>query len=248
MQDGDIKMNEPLVTVIIPCWGKYVDYLPRCLKSVNKQTYKNIEILIIGNLKDSANAACNAGMLRAKGEYLAFLGADDTWERDKIRLQVNTMELNPNCILCTTWSKDHRFGKVRISKPPISSNHTDILRAFNYSSGSTYMIRAYEGIFFDEKLVSGQEYDFALRITEKYNSVALCVPRVLVTQHSTEGQISTNWSKKVKGIWQLANRHWREYSIIDWVKVLGLTGIYISGFIFGDRIYKLITYMKERHE
>lgn len=240
-------MKQPLVSVIIPCWGKYVEYLPRCLKSVHKQTYKNVEILIISD-KTNANAACNAGMKKAKGKYIAFLGADDTYLPDKIETQVEVMENFDKCVLCTCWSEDNRFNIQRISKALSCVTYKDILKAFNYSSGSTYMIHNYSNIVFDESLLSGQEYDFALRLLKNTGKYAYCIPRVLVKQFSTPGQISTDWNKKIRGIWQLAKKHGRDYTLFDWVKVLGLFGVYFSGFFLGVRIYKLITYIKEKYE
>lgn len=239
-------MNEPLVSVIIPVWGEYLKYLPRCLESVHKQTYKNIEIIVVDS-ETSAPRACNKGLNRAKGSYIAFLGADDTWVFDKIERQVECMEKNPECVLCVCWLQDNRFNTKRISKAPRFAVHRTILEAFNYSSGSTYMIRKEPMLLYDESLLSGQEYDLALRLTGYTGGYAYCIPKVLVTQYSTPGQISTTWSKKIKGIWQLAKKHGGEYTLFDWVKVIGLLGLYSSAYIFGTKIYKIINHIKEMY-
>lgn len=240
-------MKEPLVTVIIPCWGKYLDYLPRCLNSVGHQAYKNLEILVVTKI-ENAPRACNLGWENAKGKYIAFLGADDTWHPDKIMEQVRIMESEPYCELCVCWSMDNRFGMQRISKAKMIANHKQLLKAFNYSSGSTYMIRnEWLNERFDTELLSGQEYDLALRLTTSWK-YARCVKKVLVTQNSTPGQISTDWYKKVRGIWQLAKKHGGEYSMVDWLKVVGLLGLYASGYVLGTTIYKLITIAKEKYE
>ena len=241
-------MNEPLVTVIIPCWGRYIKYLPRCLKSVHKQTYKNIEIDVITNI-DNAPQGCNLGCKNAMGKYIAFLGADDTWMPDKIKKQVEFMEHFPHCSLCVCWSEDNRFNAKRISKAKEWATYFDLLKAFNYSSGSTYMIRNNNiDLKFDEKLLSGQEYDFALRLLQYTPNYAHCIQEVLVKQFSTPGQISTNWNKKIKGVLQLANKHGTNYTMFDWVKVIGLLGLFFSGFILNVNIYKLITHVKELYE
>ena len=241
-------MSNPLVSVIIPVWGEYLKYLPRALKSVEEQTYDNIEIIVVTAERTTAPRACNEGWRKAKGKYIAFLGADDTWSPDKIKLQVGCMEYLPNCAICTCWSEDNRFNMQRISKTPYSVFYKDILKAFNYSSGSTYMIRKEPMLMYDESLLSGQEYDLALRLLNYTGNFAICVPSVGVKQYETKGQISTNWGKKIRGIWQLAQRHGKDYDMIDWLKVVGLLGLYTSGYIFGTKIYKLITYAKERYE
>ena len=89
-----------LVSVIIPCYNVEKTVL-KALKSVENQTYKNIEIVIVddGSTDDSfnivnnhpssaniriirqenkgASAARNTGIMEAKGDYIAFLDADD---------------------------------------------------------------------------------------------------------------------------------------------------------------------------
>ena len=39
-------MNEPLVSVIVPVY-KVEDYLDKCVESIVKQTYKNLEIILV---------------------------------------------------------------------------------------------------------------------------------------------------------------------------------------------------------
>lgn len=244
---------KPLVSIIIPTVPDREKELMRAIKSIAAQTYKNIELIIVCDDTITSPAACNQGLRRAKGKYIAFLGDDDIYSsKDKIKKQVAIMESKPYCELCVSWSKDNRFGMQRISKARMVANHEDLLKAFNYSSGSTYMIRK-ESILpeifqtFDETLLSGQEYDLALRLTTSWK-YAYCIEEVLVEQFSTPGQISTNWYKKIRGIWQLAQKHGREYAPVDWLKVLGLLGLYSLGYIINVRIYKLITHVKEMYE
>ena len=103
-------MEIELISVIVPVYN--VDrYLPRCLESIARQTYQNIEIILVddgstdksGDIcdeyasKDSrarvihqANtglwAARNAGQESARGKYLFFPDADDYFNIDTIRL------------------------------------------------------------------------------------------------------------------------------------------------------------------
>lgn len=118
----------PLVTVIIPCFNaeKFIDI---AINSVLCQTYKNIEIIVIddgssdntlGVLKRYANDELvsllthpnnenqgvgftrRLGIDAAKGEYLAFLDADDYFESTKIEVQVALLEKNMDVVLCHT--------------------------------------------------------------------------------------------------------------------------------------------------
>lgn len=99
------------VSVIIPVYNSS-KYLKECLDSVIKQTYSNLEIIIINdNSQDNSLAiindykdsrikiinltkrsgvsfARNKGIDLASGQYICFLDSDDFWYLDKIEKQV----------------------------------------------------------------------------------------------------------------------------------------------------------------
>ena len=104
--------DTPLVSVIINCHNGE-KYLEECLKSIILQSYDNWEIIFWDNLsidrsKNIVNSfsdkrikyfysnkflnlyhARNLAIERASGKYISFLDVDDTWEKEKMELQVN---------------------------------------------------------------------------------------------------------------------------------------------------------------
>jgi glycosyltransferase involved in cell wall biosynthesis len=106
-------MDKPLVSVIIPTYNRDT-YLREAIASVVKQSYAEIEILVIddGSKQNYAEAICadylncnyhfkengglssarNFGLSKAKGSFIAFLDDDDFWREDKIEKQVSVLQ------------------------------------------------------------------------------------------------------------------------------------------------------------
>ena len=113
------------VSVIIPTYNRF-NYLLQAIESVKKQTYKNIEIIVINDCSTDKNYytydfkdvdiihlekkkevyPCpgyvrTVGMKKAIGKYIAFLDDDDIWFPNKIELQIKAMKKTGCKMSCT---------------------------------------------------------------------------------------------------------------------------------------------------
>jgi glycosyltransferase involved in cell wall biosynthesis len=155
---------EPLVSVVIPTYER-TELLKKALESVNKQTYENLEIIIIDDSqttkpddffdgldkytikyihneqRNGAPAARNQGISKSSGSFIAFLDDDDTWEPTKIEKQIKLFHNHPQASICITYSHDLRFNHDRINAPPRKVTHEDLIKSFNLSSTSSYLVR-----------------------------------------------------------------------------------------------------------
>ena len=105
-------MEKPLVSIVIPVYNA-APHLAACIESVRKQTYENIEILLVNDgSKDVSLPICrmygdidpriqvmdqensgvsatrNTAIDRARGEYLQFVDADDRVAMEATQLLV----------------------------------------------------------------------------------------------------------------------------------------------------------------
>lgn len=65
-----------MISVIIPVWGTYKEFLPSCLESLSRQTYKDYEVIVVDWATDLPTAR-NEGIKKAKGDKILCLDVDD---------------------------------------------------------------------------------------------------------------------------------------------------------------------------
>jgi teichuronic acid biosynthesis glycosyltransferase TuaG len=113
--------HNPLISIITPLYNAE-SFITETISSIQKQTYSNWEVLIVddsstdlssqiveklgladsrihfmrNNVNKGAAFCRNQGTERAKGEYIAFLDADDLWHEEKLEKQLRFMQAK-NC-------------------------------------------------------------------------------------------------------------------------------------------------------
>lgn len=132
-----------LVSVIVPIYNAK-NYLKACLDSIVKQTYKNIEIIlvddgstdgsgdivdlyaqkdsrikVIHNTNHGVSYTRNCGILVASGSKVLFIDSDDTVDLDYVKKLVEPLEKqNYNVVICGANDINVKKGKVRARRFP----------------------------------------------------------------------------------------------------------------------------------
>lgn len=122
-----------MISVIIPLYNKEC-YIAQAVVSVLNQSYQDFEIVVIddGSTDDSLNeakkvansrmriisqvnagvsAARNKGIKEARGEYVAFLDADDIWHKDFLQTIASLIVHYPEASVFAT-----KYNKMRDAK------------------------------------------------------------------------------------------------------------------------------------
>ena len=130
-------IEEELCSVVMPAYNSE-KYIAEAIESVIKQTYTNWELLIINDcstdnteeiiksylqkdtriklIKQKENQgvanARNTGIEKAKGRYIAFLDADDYWNKEKLQKQIQILQTSNADITYTAYLMIDETGKT----------------------------------------------------------------------------------------------------------------------------------------
>lgn len=195
--------KKDLISIIITTKNE-ADLIGNLLSSIFKQTYKNIEVLLIDNSSQDKtleiakkfdvkiytfgperSAQRNFGAKKSKGEYFLFLDAD--------------MELTPRVLeSCSRMVKTDKFAGIVIPEKSVGKNFWGKVKAFErsfYNSQGDLVTDAarffLKRVFFeiggyDESITGPEDWDLHDRIKEK----GLKFGRIREKIYHHEGKIS----------------------------------------------------------
>lgn len=162
-----------------------------------------------------ANVARNTGIKFSNGLYCAFLDDDDEWELKKIELQLKKiLESKAALIYCKGRVLSE---KGEIIKPLNNELHKgDIFNRLiwnNFIGGNSFVMikkSVFDSIgFFNESMLSNQDWELYLRISRNYKIDYVDEFLVKYYVHSGE-RISSNPRKKLQG-WEYLYNLYSDY-------------------------------------
>jgi glycosyltransferase involved in cell wall biosynthesis len=172
----------PKVSVLMTCYNA-ASTIEESVRSVIAQTFSNWELVLVDNCStDDSMAivrqigdariritqlesnhgrtpALNFGLNNARGEYLAILDADDLSTPDRLQLQVDSLDNNPNIVLIASWYRNINSGGELINEVKTPTQHLDLVRRLAFDNvivNSSSMFRLASA-----KAVGGYEVKFS---------------------------------------------------------------------------------------
>lgn len=223
-------MHDALVSVVLPAYncGKYIS---EALESALRQTYAPAEIIVVddGSTDDTGgiiekyaarypgrirylrqpnrgpSAARNAGIRTAKGEYIAFLDADDVWLGNKLECQIKEFTASDTTGLVTCGrSIRGPAGMVGQFLPGINALDKNALMEklmiMNVIGGGSSVIvrkKCFDAAgLFDESLRVAEDWDMWLRICERFACRSVDAP--LIRYRMIRGSQSDTGEKNIE--------------------------------------------------
>ncbi len=162
MNDQTLTKSSPLITVIVPIY-KVEQYLDKCVDSIIRQTYRQLEIILVDDgspdrcgiianelaKKDSRikvihkengglSSARNAGIDIAQGEYIGFVDSDDTIEPFMYEKLLKLIQSEGTKLAVCAINYVYEDGKI-LTKKKLGENKTfDFYQAIVEMNQHTY--------------------------------------------------------------------------------------------------------------
>ncbi len=167
--------NSSLVSVIMPNFN-HARYLADSVEAVLSQSYNHLELIIIDDCSNDespeiietfrrkdkrvipiynsmnlgASGSRNKALKTCRGDYIAFCDADDIWEKEKTKLQIERLqsENEYDVVFCDSIiinekgvSTGERFSSQHVKMKDVGGNIFHELCLSNYINTATVMFR-----------------------------------------------------------------------------------------------------------
>lgn len=220
----------PLISIVMPCFNAAA-HLPTSVGSVLAQTFSDWELIAVDDGSTDAtlawlqsqtdprihtlsqtnqgvSAARNSGLAMARGRYVAFLDADDTWKTSFLGTMMNALETVPEAVLAYCGWQNLGLPNGR-GEPFVPPDYENSDKAVTLFAGCRWPIHAAlvkrEAVLaangFDPTLKNAEDY--ALWLSVAITSPIVRVPEVLAYYHFHGGEQAS------RDLARAALQHWQ---------------------------------------
>lgn len=195
-------MDHPLISVIVPCYN-HAAYVDKAIDSVLKQTYLNVELVVIddGSRDESVRilealsarhgfrfvSQTNRGVCKtlnraiqefSTGQYIALLASDDYWDVTKLARQMEALAIRPGAEFCYTQARefsDHgQTGPVFPARPPSGKVTGRVFLRQGVPAGSMlFSRRLYDKLGGFDENLREEDWDFVIRCSAETEFVVV---------------------------------------------------------------------------
>jgi len=183
----------------------------------------------------------NNGITHASGEYIAFLDADDLWEKDKLKKQIILLKAPEVGVVYSGFTQigdDYEPAYMFVPSLKHRGNITEHLLFNNFICFSSSIIRKSvldEMGYFDESIAMGIDWDLWLRVSIKYKFDYVDENLVLL-RVGHANQMSKNFEKRFECGDIIKKKFFSANPMFGWIKKDVMANSYIRRAAFYSRI------------
>ncbi|HUU11831.1 MAG TPA: glycosyltransferase family A protein [Phycisphaerae bacterium] len=240
LAEGDVQ---PTVSVVIPAYNVAAT-LARAVRSVTGQTSRPLEVFVVddGSTDGTADvgrgfgppvryirqdnggagAARNRGVTEARGEWVAFLDADDWWEPEHLARQFDVVRRHPELVWVAGRCVNVWPGGAKTVGLP-SEGCRKLLEdgcwcrdyyeaaAAGVQFPTIVMLirrRVFDEVgLFDAQIRSGQDRDMWFRIADRFPAIGYVDEPIAVYDRTAAGSLTRSNRPRGADDWRLLTKH-----------------------------------------
>lgn len=218
-----------VITVGVPIWNQRKSYFRECLESIKNQTFQNFECIVLDDGSDNKEEVekitkefgfkyiyqKNLGIGAARqslidnaskeSEFICFLSSDDVWDKDFLKIMIETSRQQPDKILYSSNYHMNAKGKIILKfEPPNYDNHEDFCiscwecakkeNMFVNFSTTFFPKKVFKKVGFDKDLRFGEDLDFLLRSMKHFEYYLVNNP---LLYYRAEGNLTSKIMDKI---------------------------------------------------
>ena len=191
--------NTPLISIVMPAFNAK-RFVRESIQSVINQTYLNWELIIVDDNStdetehilrefqkfdsrivikkntlhnNGAAYARNVALNIACGQFIAFLDSDDTWEKEKLQIQISTMLKNGYNVSHSAYTRvDEKGEALNVVSACEKVGYKEQLRGNKIGNLTGVYNRDSLCIFYQENIWH-EDYEMWLRILKEADSIGI---------------------------------------------------------------------------
>ena len=243
-----------MLSVITPVYN-VEHFIDKTLASILKQSYNNLEIVMIDDcstdysaqiiarytekypniiyrkqeMNQGAAVARNTALKLANGRYVAFLDSDDMWCEGKVEKQLTYMRQNDAAITCTAMDCIDEYDKPLNSVRKVREriNYKFLLRNTMIATSTVIIDRNKTGDFQMPLRRGGQDYATWLMLMRN-DTICYGLNEVLSHYRVMKKSLSSNKWKSIKQVWQIQTQ---DEHINKFSAAINVCFFIINGFV-----------------
>ena len=225
-----MKTKNVLISVIIPYYKKK-NYIYSTLKSALNQSHKKIEVIIIYDDQDlsdfdhlkkiikadkrvkiiinkknqGVSISRNKGIKASKGKFITFLDADDIWNKNKLKFQLNFMRKNKCLISHTDYkiinSKNKILGYMGVKK---RLSYNDLIFSCDIGLSTVMISKKLKSKALFPNMITKEDYILWLKLSKRFNIYG--IQKNLGSWRKSDPSLSYFW-QKIKDAFTLYSKY-----------------------------------------